>query len=93
MPENKKILITLDADLLADIDIYAKNNSVSRSEFIRQAIKEYINEKRRKNLRESLKKGYLEMADINVGIAEMCFDADNDTHFNYEEKLSESEDS
>ncbi len=46
---------------------------------------------RKYNRVNSLKKGYLEMASINLSIAEMCFDADNEVFRQCEEKLTESE--
>lgn len=39
----------------------------------------------------SLRKGYLEMASLNLSIAQMCFDADNEVFRQYEEKLTECE--
>ena len=38
-----------------------------------------------------LKKGYDEMALINLSLAEMCFDADNEALRQCEEKLTECE--
>lgn len=46
---------------------------------------------RKYNRVNSLKKGYSEMASINLSIAEMCFDADNEVFRQCEEKLTESE--
>ena len=46
---------------------------------------------RRINTEKSLKNGYKEMALINLSLAEMCLDADNDTLRQYEEKLTECE--
>jgi hypothetical protein len=43
------------------------------------------------NTEKSLKKGYKEMALINLSLAEMCFDADNEVLRQYEEKLTECE--
>ena len=39
----------------------------------------------------SLRKGYLEMASINLSLAEMCLDADNEVFRQCEEKLTECE--
>ena len=39
----------------------------------------------------SLRKGYSEMASINLSIAQMCFDADNEVLRQCEEKLTECE--
>lgn len=40
---------------------------------------------------ENLKKGYIEMAGINLAIANMCLNTDNQQMSVYEEKLAESE--
>ena len=39
----------------------------------------------------TLRKGYLEMAEINLSLAQMCLDADNEVFRQCEEKLTESE--
>lgn len=38
-----------------------------------------------------LEKGYQEMAQINLELAQMCFEADCETLVRYEEKLTECE--
>ena len=50
-----------------------------------------IRKYRRINQCRSLKKGYEEMAFVNLSLAEMCFDADNEALRQYEEKLTECE--
>ena len=47
--------------------------------------------RKKKELCEELKKGYKEMAAINLEWAENCLDADNQCQSEYEEKLSECE--
>lgn len=39
----------------------------------------------------SLKQGYKEMASLNLTLAQMCFDADNEVLSCFEEKLTECE--
>lgn len=39
----------------------------------------------------SLRKGYAEMASLNLSIAQMCFEADNEVFRQCEEKLTECE--
>ena len=46
---------------------------------------------KRMNTEKSLEKGYKEMALINLSLAEMFLEADNDTLRQYEEKLTECE--
>lgn len=43
------------------------------------------------NLIAELEKGYREMADINLEMAQMCFEADNECYLLCEEKLTECE--
>jgi hypothetical protein len=40
---------------------------------------------------ELLKQGYKEMASLNLSLAQMCFEADNDALYCCEEKLTECE--
>lgn len=47
---------------------------------------------RKRFLRDkTLKQGYKEMASLNLTLAQMCFDADNEALSCYEEKLTECE--
>lgn len=93
MPDYRKVLVSLPKDVLDEIDQCAQQENSNRSELIRQAVKEFLIAKRASLLRAQLKKGYEEMAQINLAIAEMCFEAENDTYLCYEEKLSECENS
>lgn len=45
----------------------------------------------KKRLEEELKRGYQEMAELNLELAELCFDADQEAYSQYEEKLTECE--
>ncbi len=92
MPQYKKILVSLPETLLDEIDDYVLSEHINRSEFVRRAMKGFLRERQRNAIRERLKTGYQEMADINLRIAEMCFEADQTLQLSYEEKLSESED-
>ena len=51
-----------------------------------------LEEIRKRVLRDnSLKQGYKEMASLNLSLAQMCFDADNQSLSCCEEKLTECE--
>lgn len=91
MSELRKILISLPDSLLKEVDDFISQQKVNRSEFVREAMALYIREKRRIEIRERLKKGYIEMGEINLSIACMCIGADSVQQFSYEEKLSECE--
>jgi len=89
--EQKRILISLSDSLLGEVDSFSKSLGISRSELVRKAMKEYMSRRRAQEINKKLAEGYSQMAKINQEWAEMCFDADNETQQNYEEKLSESE--
>ena len=52
---------------------------------------EYFTGRKNKQLCDSLKNGYKEMAAINLELADSCLEADNQCLLDYEEKLSECE--
>lgn len=91
MSHFKKVLITMPDSLLEEIDALAKVENKNRSEMVREVMKVYIKEKHHDYIVRSLSKGYREMAEINLGIAQMCFDADEENIRHYEEKLTECE--
>ena len=91
MAELRKILISLPDNLLKEIDSIVSVEKTNRSEFVREAMKLYIREKRKMEMRDKMKKGYQEMAEINIKLAEMCMDADCDQQHKYEERLGELE--
>jgi len=91
LAELKKILISLPDNLLKEIDNIVSVEKTNRSEFVREAMKLYIREKRKIQMRDRMKKGYQEMAEINIRLAEMCMDADCDQQQKYEERLGELE--
>jgi CopG family transcriptional regulator/antitoxin EndoAI len=62
----KRVMISLPDTLLAEVDGIAAAEQLNRSEFIREAMKLYIAERKRRLLREQMKRGYLEMARINL---------------------------
>jgi CopG family transcriptional regulator/antitoxin EndoAI len=87
----KKILISLPDNLLKEVDSIVAMERINRSEFVREAMKLYIREKRRIEMRDKMKKGYQQMAEINEKLAEIWFEADNDQQQKYEEGLRELE--
>ena len=91
MAELKKILITLPDNLLKEVDFMASLDKTSRSEFVRKAMRLYLKERRSIEIRERMKKGYQEMAEINIRLVEMCFEADCEQQISYEERLGEME--
>ncbi|MCX7841740.1 MAG: ribbon-helix-helix protein, CopG family [Clostridia bacterium] len=91
MAELRKILISLPDNLLKEVDSIVSVEKTNRSEFVREAMKLYIRERRKIEMRDKMKKGYQEMAEINIKLAELFFEADNDQQSKYEERLGELE--
>lgn len=91
LSHQKKILISLPDTLLTEVDNLAVAQNTSRSQFIREAMSQYVDNKRYARCADALKKGYEEMADINLEIAEFALEADNIQQQSYEEKLAECE--
>ncbi|KJS20891.1 MAG: hypothetical protein JM58_19485 [Peptococcaceae bacterium BICA1-8] len=65
----KRIMISLPDNLLEEVDGIVALEKKNRSEFIREAMKLYIEERKRRYLREQMRIGYLEMASINLALA------------------------
>ena len=66
---SKRIMISLPDSLLAEVDGIAAAGQLNRSELFRMAVQLYINECRRRTLRDQMRIGYLEMAAINLSLA------------------------
>lgn len=65
----RKVEVNLPANLLTEIDNLAMQEDLDRNELMRQAMHAFIIEKKRWHLREQMKRGYLEMANINLQLA------------------------
>lgn len=74
----KRIMISLPDYLLQEVDGIVKKENSNRSEFIRQAMKVYLTERKKRFLRDSMQRGYMEMAKINLTIASEAFQAEED---------------
>lgn len=79
MPNLKRIMISIPEHLLQEFDGMVNIEKKNRSEFIREAMQFYIMERRRHMLQEQMKKGYQEMAEINLTIAREWFSGEIET--------------
>lgn len=70
MPELRRIMISIPNNLLQEIDGIIAMEKLSRSQFVRDAMRLYIEERRRKAVYEVMRQGYQEMAGINLALAE-----------------------
>ncbi len=85
--ENRRVSVTLPDLLIDEIDKLSSSLNRSRSEVIAFALKKYLNEKRSVEIKEQLKKGYLEMGELNLDIAENSLLSDESAYEIYEEFL------
>lgn len=69
MQDSKRIVINVPADLLSEVDTFSNIENKNRSEIVREAIVLYLAERKKFLMKEQMKKGYLEMAAINLCIA------------------------
>lgn len=91
MSQYKKIMISIPDNLLEELDNMVSNEKTNRSMLVREAMTLYIREKHKLELRNKMKIGYEEMAEINLKLAEFCFDADEEQLSKYEERLKKME--
>ena len=91
MSSSKRLVVNLSEALNNEFNDALEKDSKKRSEFIREAIIVYIEEKKRLSLMEQMRHGYVDMAQLNLEIAEMGFETDINELREYEVKLSESD--
>ncbi len=85
-------MISLPDSLLKEIDGFLKNESQNdRSEFIKDAMKLYLKEKKKEEIREQLRNGYLEMSEFNKKLASEGLEYDSKVMTYYEDSLAECE--
>ena len=87
--DTKRIMIYVPEHLLVEVDAIVREERINRSEFVREAMKMYIIERRKKVLRERLIEGYQLMADLNLLLAEEGTDDESLEY--YERQLAEAE--
>lgn len=71
-------MISLPEYLLQEVDGIVQKEESNRSEFIRQAMRVYLSERKKRHLRESMQRGYMEMAKINLNMALEAIHAEED---------------
>lgn len=89
MPSSKRIIITIPENLLGEVDDIKFVECKNRSEIFREAIRFYLRERKKKLIIEQMKKGYLEMAEINLNIATENSGIEEEALTNCIEKLLE----
>jgi metal-responsive CopG/Arc/MetJ family transcriptional regulator len=72
----KKIDINIPFDLLKEVEQRAKERNFTRSKLIREFLAAYLNELKKRELREKLKEGYLAHANRDQQISEEFVDSE-----------------
>ncbi|MBP2651124.1 MAG: hypothetical protein H6Q74_1949 [Firmicutes bacterium] len=80
MAELRRIMISIPNSLLQEVDGIIAMEKLSRSQFVREAMRLYIEDRKRKAVRDMMRKGYQEMAVINLTLAEEGLSADVDVY-------------
>ena len=88
LSETKRIMISVPNRLLQEVDGIVERENSNRSEFIRQAMKLYLTERKKRHIRETMQKGYLEMANINLHIASEAFLAEEEAEHTLDRLVS-----
>ncbi len=81
-------MISLPDYLLEEVDHLVEKENSNRSEFIRQAMKLYLGERKKRHLRETMQRGYMEMAKINLNMASEAFQAEEEADLTLDRLVS-----
>jgi len=89
LADSKRITISLPASLLEEVDGLTYLENKNRNELIREAMRFYLEEKRKLRLREQLRIGYQEMAALNLALAEEFCHSEEEANLLTERKIVE----
>lgn len=91
MSSSKRLVVNLSEALYNEFNEALKKDRKKKSEFITEAIILYIEEIKRLNLIEQMKKGYSDMAELNLQMSEIGINSYVNELNEYEAQLSESD--
>ncbi|NMB40951.1 MAG: ribbon-helix-helix protein, CopG family [Firmicutes bacterium] len=80
MARTRRIMISLPQNLLKEVDGVVEMEKRTRSEFIREAMKLYLRERKKRQIRERMQEGYIEMARLNLALANEAISAENEAN-------------
>lgn len=83
-----EIIVRLPQALVSELDGLVKQENGNRNEIICQATKMYLRERKKRHIRESMRRGYMEMAKINLSIADEAFLAEYEADHTVERLVS-----
>ncbi len=87
----KKIKIELPEYLVEEIELYCQQNNEEKSQFLSKAVKLYLRERKKEEVRSHLRDGYKKMAGLNQQLADEGLSSDCYSYLCYEQRLVECE--
>jgi CopG family transcriptional regulator/antitoxin EndoAI len=73
LSETKRIIVFLPESIVEEVDDIVLNEKKDRSDFIKEAVYTVLLERRKAGIREQMRQGYVEMAQINLSLAkDLC---------------------
>ena len=91
MTERRKVSIEISECLLEEMEQYCKNNNLKQNNFVNQAIKFYLKEMKKEEVRNHLRDGYKKMAGLNQQLADEGLSSECYSYLCYEQRLVECE--
>ena len=77
MAETRSVSLGLASSIAEDMNLILPMEPDNKSDFMIEAMKFFIKERKKTNLNEKLKEGYKEMSQINLSLAEIGLEQDN----------------
>lgn len=78
--ETKRIMISLPYNLLQEVDGIIALENRSRSALIREAMWLYLQEREKNQIRERMRRGYLEMGTLNLHLSNEALEVENEAN-------------
>lgn len=89
MANLKKVSVSFTNDMLQELRGIAQERNQECSDFINEILSPHLRKNKQQKFSQKLKRGYLEMSDLNLELARKYFRSENKSFFNYEERLAE----
>lgn len=88
---NEKIEFTLPDSLISEVDYIVKMENSNREDFAKAAFQFYITQKKKIDFKEYMIKGYKEMGQINLSLAELGMTNEVSSDDSSEGKIAQGE--
>ena len=85
---SKEIVVELPLSLVNECDHMVEEHDIDRNTLFHQAISAYIKEEKNRKIKESMRRGYLEMKSINLDIGSEAFQAEEEADTTLERSVS-----